>query len=378
MSEQTEPVSTDVALSNLSSALTSIANNDLSVTAPKTAEQPKPAVSSPEPAQTEVKPESKPEAVADTENVQSEREPSEDKAKIRWKELKQAEADLKLAQKELAELKARGGEYEQTAKEVSELKEQIAAIQKEREALDGELYLTRVQATREWKQYVTEPLTKIIEDAEFFAQRNKAETSDLIDALQADSNGDPAKLESLISDWSERDKTKIWAIADNLLQIEKRKAELESNSKAAYEASMERYNKEQEQQYQQYIAERESAVGEVLPKLNEKVFSILPEDKRPDINKLKDEVMRYDEWPENLKVYGVLGATVLPDLIDQITSLQKELAETKENNVKLRGGAPSVAGGNAPKSPAEATRPTDYTKMDEDSFVKSMLSRVAL
>jgi chromosome segregation ATPase len=385
MSEQTQeaPVSTDSAISNLRSALTSIANNDLSIQPPKESKPIEPTPTSPG---TEAKQETQNnpnggveenKAESSAKDIQSEVEPTEDKAKIRWKELKQAESDLKNAQRELAELKARGGEYEQTAKEVAELKEQLEAIQQEREAIDGELYMTRVQSTREWKQYVTEPLNQIIQDAEFFSQRNKADTGELIDALQADSNGDPAKLESLIADWSERDKTKVWALADNLLQIEKRKADLESNSKAAYEQSMERYTKEQQEQYKQYMAQRENAVGEVLPKISEKVFNLLPEDKRPDINKLQQEVMGYDEWPENLKVYGILGATVLPDLVDQISSLQKELSEAKENNVKLRGGAPAAAGGNSPKSPTDAAKQVDYTKVDTDDFVKSLVSRIS-
>ena len=139
---------------------------------------------------------------------------------------------------------------------------------------------------------------------------------------------------------------------------------------------MERTQKEQQEQYQQYIAQRESAVNEVLPKISEKVFNILPEDKRPDINKLQKEVMNYDEWPENLKVYGILGATVLPDLLDTVKSLQAELKETKESNIKLRGGVPAAGGGNSPKSPADAAKPVDYTKMDTDDFVKNLVGRM--
>ena len=390
MSEQTtaptpsEPTSTNAAILNLRSAVDSIASNDLSIQPPK--EQPKvdPTQPTPEPPkQEEVKAEPAKEGEGKVEetkeadsDVVSEVEPTGEKEKIRWKELKQAEKELKLAQKELAELKAKGSEYEQASKEVQDLKAQIEEIKKEREAIDGELYMTRVQATKEYKQYVTEPLNEIIEGAEFFAARNKIDTGDLIDALQADTNGDASKLDALMADWSERDKSKVWTLADNLLQIEKRKAELEQHSKEAYELSMERTQKEQQEQYQQYIAQRESAVNEVLPKISEKVFNILPEDKRPDINKLQQEVMNYDEWPENLKVYGILGATVLPDLLDTVKSLQAELKETKESNIKLRGGVPAAGGGNSPKSPADASKPVDYTKMDTDDFVKNLVGRM--
>ena len=392
MSEQattptpTEPTSTNAAITNLRSALDSIATNDLSIQPPKEEPKANPTQPTPEPPkQEEVKAEPAKEGEGQVEetkepanDVSSEPEPTGEKEKVRWKELKQAEKDLKLAQKELTELKAKGSEFEQASKEVQDLKAQIEEIQREREAIDGELYMTRVTATKEYKQYVTEPLNEIIEGAEFFAARNKIDTGDLIDALQADSNGDTSKLDALMADWSERDKSKVWTLADNLLQIEKRKGELEQHSKEAYELSMERTQKEQQEQYQQYIAQRESAVSEVLPKISEKVFNILPEDKRPDINKLQKEVMNYDEWPENLKVYGILGATVLPDLLDTVKSLQTELSETKAANIKLRGGVPAAAGGTSPKSPADAAKPVDYTKMDTDDFVKNLVGRMGV
>ena len=304
-------------------------------------------------------------------------QPQEEKAKIRWKELKQAEVDLKSAQKELIDLKKRGEEFEQQAREVAELKANLEEIQNERDSIDGELYLTRVQSTKEWKQFITEPLNGIISDVEYFAKRNQTDTGSLINAIQADVNGNPQELESVIADWSERDKTKVWALADNLLQIENRKADIESNSKAAYEASLENQNKEMQSRQEQYYAQRESAISDVLPKVAEKVFNLLPEDKRPNSETLKKELMDYDSWPENLKVYGILGATVLPDLIEQINTLKSQLNETKENNVKIRSSSPSVNGGNSPRTPQESRKSVDYSKIDTDDFVKGLVSRMA-
>jgi hypothetical protein len=304
-------------------------------------------------------------------------QPQEEKAKIRWKELKQAEVDLKSAQKELTDLKKRGEEFDQQAREVAELKANLEEIQNERDSIDGELYLTRVQATKEWKQYITQPLNGIISDVEYFAKRNQTDAGSLINAIQADVNGNPQELESVIADWSERDKTKVWALADNLLQIENRKADIESNSKAAYEASLENQNKEMQSRQEQYYAQRESAISDVLPKVAEKVFNLLPEDKRPNSETLKKELMDYDSWPENLKVYGILGATVLPDLIEQINTLKSQLNETKENNVKIRSSSPSVNSGNSPRTPQESRKSVDYSKIDTDDFVKGLVSRMA-
>ena len=385
-----ESLSSDVAISNLRGAIDSIGKMDLNTsssiertpTAPIDENSTDKKINyvdnsktdSNEQKQESNNTESNDESV-DVDNQDS--QPQEEKAKIRWKELKQAEVDLKSAQKELADLKKRGEEFEQQAREVAELKANLEEIQNERDSIDGELYLTRVQSTKEWKQFITEPLNGIISDVEYFAKRNQTDTGALINAIQADVNGNPQELESVIADWSERDKTKVWALADNLLQIEKRKADIEANSKAAYDASLENQNKEMQSRQEQYYAQRESAISDVLPKVAEKVFNLLPEDKRPNSETLKKELMDYDSWPENLKVYGILGATVLPDLIEQINTLKSQLNETKENNVKIRSSSPSVNSGNSPRTPQESRKSVDYSKIDTDDFVKGLVSRMA-
>lgn len=390
--QTSEAVSSDAAISNLRGAIDSIGKLDLNTsssiertpTAPIDANLTDKQINYVDNSKKE---ESKSDGSVNKESVESESkseddsimesQPQEDKAKIRWKELKQAEVELKSAQKELVDLKKRGEEFEQQAKEVAELKLNLEEIQRERDSIDGELYLTRVQATKEWKQYITEPLNGIISDVEYFAKRNQTDAGALINAIQADVNGNPQELESVIADWSERDKTKVWALADNLLQIENRKADIEANSKAAYEASLEKQNKEAKLQQEQYYAQRESAISDVLPKVAEKVFNLLPEDKRPNSETLKKELMDYDSWPENLKVYGILGATVLPDLIEQINTLKSQLNETKENNVKIRSSSPSVNSGNSPRTPQESRKSVDYSKIDTDDFVKGLVSRMA-
>jgi DNA repair exonuclease SbcCD ATPase subunit len=375
------PVQPNVAIENLRGALDSIARNDLNAESTLTERPPDPTAPIPSHAIKKEEPKAEPAPEKEAENMESNTEsdsvqPEGESAKIRWKELKQAEKDLKLAQKELSELKKRGEEFETASQEVQRLKEQIAEIEQEREALDGELYISRVQASKEYKKFVTEPLNQLFDDVDFYAARNSVDGGDIMDALEADVNGNPKALEQLLADWSDRDKTKVYQLADNLLAIQKRKGEIESNSKAAYEAAMDREKAEQEQQMQQYFAQRETAVNTVIPRLSEKVFNLLPENQRPDIAKLQEEIMSYDQWPEDLKVYGIAGAAILPDLVDRITSLQSELETVRNENVKIRGGAAPAAGGVAPRSPADASKPVDYTKVDTDDFVKGLVSRI--
>jgi hypothetical protein len=376
---QTEaPVQPNVAIDNLRGALDSIARNDLNTESSLTERPPNPSDPIPTHAinGTDSQTESSPKDVEEKQASAEDSQPEGDSAKIRWKELKQAEKDLKLAQKELSELKKRGEEFETTSQEVQRLKEQIQAIEQEREALDGELYISRVQASKEYNKFVTEPLNQLFDDVDFYAGRNNVDGGDIISALEADVNGNPQALEQLLADWSDRDKTKVYQLADNLLSIQKRRGEIESNSKAAYQASLELEKAEQDQQMQQYFAQRETAVNTVIPRLSEKVFGLLPEDKRPDIAKLQEEIMGYDQWPEDLKVYGIAGAAILPDLVDRITSLQAEIETVRNENIRIRGGAAPAAGGVSPRSPADTNKPVDYTKVDTDDFVKGLVSRI--
>jgi hypothetical protein len=376
---QVEP---DVAITNLGNALDSIARNDMGYAEQKS-EEAKPVDQGSKPTEAQAQetepPTEETEQVESVgEDVQQEAEPLQEKAKVRWKELKEAEKQLKVAQKELSELKSRGELFEQQKQEVDFLKSQINQINEEREAINSELYLTRVQATKEWKEFVEKPVNQLIDDAEFFAKRHKAELGDFLDAIEADVAGDPSKLEDFISDWNEGDRLDAWQLSKNLRKINERKAELKQNSREAYEQSMQRERAEMEENQKQFIAQRETVIGEVLPKVSEKVFNILPEDKRPDINKLKSELMDYDSWPENLKVYGILGATVLPDLVEQIQTLQSQLKATKDANVKIRSSSPKAAGGVSPRSPAESNKPTDYSKVDTDSFVSDLVKRITV
>jgi len=221
-------------------------------------------------------------------------------------------------------------------------------------------------------------LTKSLATTEIYTKKHGVDLGDFLEAVEADASGDSDKLEELIADWNERDRMDVWQIATNMRNVNQRKSELQKNSREAYETSMQREEAEREEAYKQYIAQREGAIDTVLPKVNEKVFNLLPENKRPNVEKLKGELMNYDEWPENLKVYGILGATVLPDLVEQIQTLQNQLKETKENNVKMRSSSPSAAGGVSPRSPADRSKPVDYTKIDTDSFVSDLVKRISV
>lgn len=315
------------------------------------------------------------EPVSEEEAPEGQEETPEDKEKRAWGETKKA---LKAAKKELAELKARHADTEKATQELETLRAELKAVQEERESIDGEFYLHRVEATREFQKVVTKPRAEIKEQSEVIAKRNNLDLSALSEAIAKDAAGTPAPLEELVADLTERERQKVYSLADALAEVNEREADIRENSKSAYEAANKREQERIEQETKKVIEARENAVQKLIPKLEEELIKGMPEDNRPDIARLRKEVLSMDQWPEELKVYGGVAAAVMPYLVDSNKALQAEINELKATNSKLRGAAPAAGGGKPPTAPAEAEKPTNYSGVQAKDFVKSMVARMGL
>lgn len=278
--------------------------------------------------------------------------------------------------KEAEELRVKVADVEKYTKEAAEYKAQLEEARREREALDGEFYISRLEATKEFKQFVSTPKEDIKDQSDFVANRNKIDPNVLYSALEKDAHGDTTALEEILGELSEREKSRIYSLSDNLIEVNKREKDIRANSKSAYEAAVKHENERVEAQIQKITQEREGAIKTILPKLEEEIIKNMPEENRPDLAQLKKEVLTMDAWPEKLKVYGGVAAAVLPYLVDSNKALQAELKELKATNSKLRGVSPKSDGGKAPAAPAEAEKPTSYKGVKQDDFVRGLVSKL--
>ena len=309
-----------------------------------------------------------------TDAAAEEAAPSNDpKAQAKWSELKKTVKELKA---ETERLKAEAQSAKEAKEALDRIKSEHESLQKEREEIDKELYLSRVEATREYKKAVTEPLEGTFKQVEAVAGQFKLDANALVDALYKDISGDTTALDEVISEVPERHKAKIYSLADNLLQIENRRADLKENAKAAYTTAIEKEKAEREQFITQQKETRTKEINTLKTKFQEKFTPILGDKANIDFEAAGRDVMNIEEWDDQTKMYSGYAAVVLPELVKAHETLAAELKEARAQLAKLRNGSPKSSQGVA-STPAEAQAKVDYSKTTVENFAKEAADRIA-
>lgn len=287
-------------------------------------------------------------------------------------------------------------------KEVPELRQQLEALQKQLQEKDGslsefekhksrvkeledyqsqtenELFLTRVQATRKYKDHVAAPMADIQSQVDEFAKTNSLDSSTIMDLLV---RGDENALEEWASELSTWKQRKIEGWYGDIETIERAKSDIESNSKAAYEKAMEDEKRQWGEMTQKQQEARSNAIKTVTPKLGDTLNSMLPEDKRFDMDKISRELGNYDQWPEDYRIMGAAAAAFVPAMVEEWKaereSSQATIEQLKTENTKLRGGSAKVGGGATPSATEQPKTKENLTKVKEGDWLKGMASRVS-
>jgi hypothetical protein len=288
------------------------------------------------------------------------------KGKARWGELKKENKTYKT---QLAELKKQLEEKGQASEEVAQLRSELEAKSKQLESYDKELYLTRVEATSEWKKSVEEPLNGIIDEVEVIAQSNNIDGNQLFDAIYKAAKGDRSQIKEIFEGLDTMTQQDIHLLSKNLIQIDKRKDELKNNSKSAYETSLKNQTEQQAQLQEQTVKEYRQAAADIGEKFEARLKDVLPEDHSIDFTTLRSESQSIDAWKPAMKVYAANAAAVLPDVLTVLDARTKELATIKAENIRLRGGsAKSNTTGTAPSAPKDAAKATSREEIASKSF----------
>jgi len=297
------------------------------------------------------------------------------KGKARWGELKK---EVKTYKTQLAELKKQLQEKSQDSEEVEQLRSELDARGKQLENYDKELYLTRVEATSEWKKTVEEPLGEIIDEVEIIANSNNIDGNELFDALYKSAKGDRSALREIFEGLDTMTQQDIHLLSKNLMQVDKRKDALKNNSKSAYETSMKNQTEQQAQYQEQSQKEYRQAAADIGEKFEARLKDVLPADHAVDFTTLRSESQSIDSWKPTMKVYAANAAAVLPDVLATLDARTKELATIKAENIRLRGGtAKSNTTGSAPSAPKDAAKATSMGELASKSFEQLAQETVA-
>jgi hypothetical protein len=277
-----------------------------------------------------------------------------DGAKVRWGEVKaELKAERRAAyalKQELEQLKQKSL-YDPT--EVDGLKQQI-------EEFNRELSVHRIEATSEYKQAIDAPLMIIGEAAASVARRYEIDQDALFDAL---ANTDEAKqqkeLTDLVDGMSDRDRLKIYQMADDTLTILNKRNEMKARSHEAMQELEIRQRQTAERSGADHKREFSSHMDRLFESLEDKLpFHPLDpnESKSAVMEQLKRDALLSDvrSAGTDVQAYSAAAGVVLPRLIKQFRALAAENSTLKTRLSSNSAASPTKARQTTPSSQAPA------------------------
>lgn len=279
------------------------------------------------------------------------------------KELREAKAKLKDFESKVAsrtETVEDEGEDVKSDPQLAEYQAKLEQFQKERDELEGELRLSKIEATREYKTAVGDPIKQTVQTITDIAKVYDLKANPILEAAQ---ETDGAKrrvlLKELTSDMDAVDALAVRTKVDELALLNTKRDEMVRESKSALEAIARREEQAEKASRSQYDAEAKKAFGEVWNSFQEELPLLKKVEGNEQWNKTIDEIRgqaeQLDSEPLDHKQRAALTyqAVTLPLVVkvfkDYVSKTNQELASLKNNLSEYRKATPGVGSGLAPE-----------------------------
>lgn len=279
------------------------------------------------------------------------------------KELREAKAKLKDFESKIADrteaVEKKGGDVEADI-QLKSLQAKLEQFQKERDELEGELRFSRLEATREYKATVGEPIKSATQAIADLAKAYEMKPNAILDTVsESDGAKRRAMLKELTGDMDAADALAVRMKVDELVQLNARREAMVKDSQATLQA-LEKAEEEQERSERaKYDAEAKKAFGEVWNDFQEQL-PILKKIEGNDgwnktIDELRTQAEKLDAEPLDHRQRAALTyqAVSLPLMIqvfkDYVAKTNQELTSLRSDLSEYRKATPAAGGGQAPE-----------------------------
>ena len=183
------------------------------------------------------------------------------------------------------------------------------------------------------------------------AERYEVTADKLIEALRQESLGSSEALTELASDFSERDRVRLYRMADDLTEVSKRRDFLRDNASKAMAEIQQKQQALEAEEEKQYKAES----AKIAAKTWEETFSTNPfistlgEDVIKEAREAGGETDLLDSSPDE-RAYATYAGVILPHIIKKYELVATKLAEMEKAIGKYKKASPK-ASGNADTAP---------------------------
>lgn len=286
-----------------------------------------------------------------------------------WVNLRRKERDQR---KRIAELESRAMELEASAKTSDP--EEVAALKAEVERYDREVSIARVEATRQFRDAVVAPMERVEAAADQFATKYEISKGDLMKALADDSND---ALTDLAADFNERDRLRVYALAEEHTRVQKARQVILDNAKEART----RIEAREAQEATAAAESRKAVEAEARATYRAKLEKELPFFRKSDgadaWNKQIDDVEAFastadlDSMPAGDRAAVIYRAALATPMYQLLTTLQAEHQAALDKLAKYQKASPGVGSG---ARTSEATVPVEDDEMSFADIMKKQLT----
>ena len=267
-----------------------------------------------------------------------------------------AGAKFKELKAELKEYKARAAEAQKIMEEAKNspvVSEEVEQLKSRLAEYEQEIAVARVEATPEFKRAVIEPTQAILDTASSMAERYKVDARKLVNALREESvNEGSDALTEMAADFSERDRVRLYRMADDLSDVSRRRDYLRENAATAYAEQQEKAKAEDARMEQVY---RDNAT-KTASKIWQETFA-----EHPALSSLDKEVVQeiqnsgsesdlLDSTPD-VRAYAVYAGVAFPHVVKQLSAATEKVAALEQALSKYKKASPKVSG-NTDTSPS--------------------------
>jgi hypothetical protein len=264
------------------------------------------------------------------------------------KRFQQLKAELKTHRSELETLRQQRTEYESKIQELSGIAESkdLEALQAQLATYQQEQMFHDLEGTPVYQEAVTAPLQALLAVAEGIADKYELDTDAFIDILaMSDAEAQEEKLNEALANASDRDKAKVYRIIEDIDPILRKRQELHDNVEEAMAEAKLLEESKSKQAAADRARERDNVSRVVVDRIKEKL-PFLAGIEGLDLKAIQAKAAAVDPSVAHPvdHAYNVVAAQLLPVIVRERASLEKEVEALTERLAAYEEAEPGVSG----------------------------------
>ena len=274
--------------------------------------------------------------------------------------------DLREARTQIKEFEAKASEAPVNSVEQIDLQNQLNALKTERDEYEGELRLSRLESTREYKQAVTSPLQEIQKEVSEISDLYKADSRSIYAAM---AESDPAKRRALLKEATSAfdpvDALAVRSRAEDLQKVFARRDLLTKDVQTVLQMLDTDQKQEQESMYKKAQEQVDLAYKSEWENLQKENALLRPiegnEAWNNALNGIQQQALQIEntELDPRAKAKLTFNAAAMPVVMnvfqDYVSKTQTRITELEALTKELRATLPSSGGSrdSGPEIPAD-------------------------